>query len=114
MATVFKIISESDYARARTEGDVPQAPIDLADGFIHLSAEDQVLDTARLYFTGRDDLVMVGFDTEALRPLLKWEHSRGGALFPHYYGALSMRLARAARRLVRRDDGLFALGEVLS
>ncbi len=114
MALVFKIMGESDYARAQAEGAVRPSPIDLVDGYIHLSTEDQLLDTARLHFAGRDDLVAVGFDAGALGPALKWQASRGGALFPHYYGALSMGLARTARRLARHDDGSFAFGEVLS
>lgn len=111
---VFKIMSEADFARAAAGGFVPPAPVDRADGFIHLSAEDQVLETARLYFGGRDDLVAVSFDAAALGPALRWEASRGGALFPHYYGALAMGLARGVRRLERRADGTFAFGEAMS
>jgi uncharacterized protein (DUF952 family) len=114
MATVFKIMSEADYARSGAAGFAQPAPVDRADGFIHLSAEDQVLETARLYFAGRDDLVAVAFDAGALGAALKWEASRGGALFPHYYGALAMGLALDARRLLRRADGTFAFGEALS
>ncbi len=111
MAPVYKIISESDCERARSDGALPPAPIDIADGYIHLSTEEQVLETARLHFAGRDDLVAVSFDAEALGPALKWEASRGGALFPHYYGDLPIHLALSARRLVRHQDGTFAFGE---
>ncbi|MDZ7629247.1 MAG: DUF952 domain-containing protein [Parvularculaceae bacterium] len=114
MALVFKIMSEADFARGAAGGFVPPAPVDRADGFIHLSAEDQVLETARLYFAGRDDLVAVAFDAQTLGPALQWEASRGGALFPHYYDALAMRHARQTRRLVRRADGTFDFGEALS
>ncbi len=111
MTSVCKIMSADDHARARATGFVPPAPVDLADGYIHLSTDGQALETARLHFAGRDDLVIVAFDADALGPLLKWEASRGGALFPHYYGALPMRLARRARRLARQEDGAFVFGE---
>ncbi|HBS34768.1 MAG TPA: DUF952 domain-containing protein [Parvularcula sp.] len=113
MKEVFKIMGEADRARSAAAGFVERAPVDRADGYIHLSAEDQVLETARLHFAGRDDLVAVAFNAGDLGPALKWEASRGGALFPHYYGALAMGLARAARRLVRRADGTFAFGEAI-
>lgn len=111
MAVVFKIMSERDVAASRKGGFVVPAAVDRADGFIHLSAEDQVLETARLHFAGRDDLVAVGFDAAALGPALKWEASRGGALFPHFYGALPMAHVAQAQRLVRHIDGSFAFGE---
>lgn len=111
MSLVYKIIGEAEYAASKAGGFVLPAAVDRADGFIHLSAEDQVLETARLHFAGRDDLVAIAFDADALGPALKWEASRGGALFPHYFGALSMTHAASARRLRRRPDGSFAVGE---
>lgn len=114
MANVFKIMSAADYAASKAGGFVVPAPVDRADGFIHLSAEEQVLETARLYFAGRDDLVVLGFEAAALGPALRWEASRGGALFPHYYGALSMALLTTALTLVRGADGSFSLGGKIS
>lgn len=110
MGLVLKIMSEGDCARARAAAFVQPAPVDRSDGFIHLSAEDQVLETARLYFAGRDDLVAVAFDAAALGPALRWEASRGGALFPHFYGAFPMACAVKTLRLVRGADGSFAFG----
>lgn len=114
MAVIFKIMGERDFAASQKGGFVTPAAVDRADGFIHLSAEDQVLETARLHFAGRDDLVAVSFETAALGSALQWEASRGGALFPHYYGALSMAHAAQALRLVRRIDGSFAFGAAVS
>jgi len=113
MALVFKIIGEADYAASRASGFIVPAAVDRTDGFIHLSAKDQVLQTARLYFAGRDDLIIVGFDAELLGAALRWEVSRGSALFPHYYGALSMTLAANTLRLIRRTDGSFAFGNTV-
>lgn len=114
MTMVFKIMGEADHAASKRAGFVVPAAVDRADGFIHLSTEDQVLETARRYFAGRDDLVAVGFGADALGTALKWEASRGGALFPHYYGALPTAAAATATRLVRRPDGAFAFGEALA
>jgi uncharacterized protein (DUF952 family) len=111
MVTVYKIMGESDHAKSLSAGFVQPAAVDRADGFIHLSTEEQVLETARAHFAGRDDLLAIGFDAGALGPALQWEASRGGELFPHYYGALSMSQAMTAVRLARRADGSFAFGE---
>ena len=114
MAGVWKIMGETDYAASKRGGFVAPAAVDRADGFIHLSAENQTLETARLYFAGRDDLVAVKFDPETLGAPLKWEASRGGVLFPHYYGALPMSRANSALRLRRNADGSFSFGEAIA
>jgi uncharacterized protein (DUF952 family) len=66
------------------------APVDLADGYIHLSAADQLADTLDKHFAGQKNLVIAKVDLAVLGTTLKWEVSRGGALFPHIYGPLRM------------------------
>ena len=66
------------------------APIDSRDGYIHFSTAEQAVETAAKHFAGTDDLLLVAVDADALGPALKWEPSRGGALFPHLYGALPL------------------------
>lgn len=112
MTSIYKIMEVGDWAAAKREGKVLPAPIDLKDGFIHLSAEDQALETAALHFAGRTSLVAVAFDARELGDRLKWERSRGGALFPHYYGELS--IAKAARvRTLQPEGRVFRFGEDL-
>jgi uncharacterized protein (DUF952 family) len=111
MGRVYKIMSESDWAAARASGAVAPAPVDIKDGYIHLSTEEQVLETARLHFSGRPDLVAVGFDAEALGAALKWEASRGGALFPHLYAELPAAMATDALRLALQPSGTFVFGD---
>lgn len=111
MGRVYKIMSESEWAAARASGFVAPAPIDTEDGYIHLSTEEQVLETACLHFAGRSDLVAIGFDAAALGAALKWEASRGGALFPHLYAELPAAVATEARRLTPGPGGAFLFGE---
>ena len=66
------------------------APDRSGDGFIHFSTAAQAVETAAKHFAGADDLLLVAVDADALGPALKWEPSRGGALFPHLYGALPL------------------------
>ena len=83
-------MSGAEWAAARAAGVYTGAPVDLADGFIHLSAAGQVAGTLDKHFAGRVDLHLVAVDLPALGETLRWEPSRGGALFPHIYGALPL------------------------
>lgn len=87
---IFKIISEAQWAEAQAAGVFEGSEVDRADGYIHFSGEDQLAETARKHFAGREDLVLLSVDAEALGPLLRWEPSRGGALFPHLYAPLDV------------------------
>ena len=64
--------------------------VDLRDGFIHFSSAAQVVETAGKHFAGQSDLLLVRIDSARLGDSLKWESSRGGALFPHLYGELDL------------------------
>ena len=72
------------------EGAFIGAPVDLADGYIHMSTADQVAETLAKHFSGQQGLVIATVDLTPLGESVKWEVSRGGALFPHLYGPLPM------------------------
>ena len=90
MTLIYKITPKEEWRRARDEGVFAGAPVDLADGFIHFSTRDQAAETASRHFAGMDDLLLVAVDASKLGERLRWEPSRGGDLFPHLYGPLSM------------------------
>lgn len=105
-ATVFKITTLDDYEAARRTGVLAMSSDDLRDGFTHLSARHQVSETARRYFARRSGLCLMAFAESDLGDALKWEPSRGGDLFPHYYGLLPVSAALWARPLPLGDDGV--------
>ncbi len=86
---VYKIFRRPEWDRFCAEGHSQGAPVDLADGYIHLSTAAQVTGTAARHFAGESDLVLVALDAQALGAALRWEPSRGGQLFPHLYRPLS-------------------------
>jgi uncharacterized protein (DUF952 family) len=88
MPLIFKIVDGDDWAKAQKHGQFTGAAIDIADGYIHLSGIEQVKETATKYFAGCDGLVLVAYEANQFGHELKWEESRGGALFPHVYAAL--------------------------
>jgi uncharacterized protein (DUF952 family) len=90
MATIYKIVTRSQWREAEEEGLFRGAPVDLADGFIHFSTAEQTAETAAKHFAGKDDLLLVAVDEAALGDALRYEVSRGGALFPHLYADLPL------------------------
>lgn len=87
---IYKILRRPEWDAFRAAGETLGAPVDLADGFIHFSAAPQLAETAAKWFAGQSDLVLVAFEADALGEALKWEPSRGGALFPHLYRKLQI------------------------
>ncbi len=85
---IYKIFRRPEWDQFRAAGETQGAPVDLADGFIHFSAAPQLAETAARHFAAESDLVLVACDADRLGPALKWEPSRGGALFPHLYRRL--------------------------
>lgn len=88
--TAFKILTAEQWEQFQADGIFHGAPVDLADGYIHLSATDQLQGTLEKHFAGQYGLVFLEVDLIALGDLVRWEVSRGGALFPHIYGPLPL------------------------
>jgi uncharacterized protein (DUF952 family) len=99
MAVVYKICREAEWKVAVQVGMYRGSAADLRDGFIHFSTAEQVAATAAKHFAGQHDLLLVAVDADALGADLKWEPSRGGALFPHLYGDLPVSAALWAKPL---------------
>jgi uncharacterized protein (DUF952 family) len=84
----FKLLTETEWKSWRDSGHFAGSAVDLADGFIHLSTRGQARETAEKWFAAVDPLLLVMIDLAALGDCVRWEPSRGGALFPHVYGAI--------------------------
>jgi uncharacterized protein (DUF952 family) len=109
---VYKIVAAAEWIKAEAAGVFEGAPIDRADGFIHFSTAEQATETAAKWFAGRDDLTLAAVDAEALGADLRWEPSRGGALFPHLYAALPMSAVIWSRPLPLGSDGRHVFGSL--
>ena len=102
---IYKIVDASAWSEARRDGAFRGAPVDFADGYIHLSAAHQVCETAAKHFAGKPDLLLVAYDPAVFGDALKWEVSRGGDRFPHLYAALDPAQALWAKPLPLGADG---------
>jgi uncharacterized protein (DUF952 family) len=102
---IYKLLSAAAWHDAEASGSFTGAPIDLADGYIHFSTATQIAETAAKHFSGQRGLVLVAIDPQTLGPALKWEVSRGGALFPHLYASLATADALWAKPLPLDAEG---------
>ncbi len=98
-ATIYKIVPAALWREAEQAGVFKGAGIDLADGYIHFSTAEQSVETAAKHFSGQADLLLVAVDTGKLGPALKYEVSRGDALFPHLYADLDLAAVRWVKPL---------------
>ncbi|MGI9434845.1 MAG: DUF952 domain-containing protein [Geminicoccaceae bacterium] len=87
---IYKIVTAEQWQRAEETGRFEGAPVDIEDGYIHFSTAGQVRETAAKHFSGQIGLLLLRVSTAALAGRLRYEPSRGGQLFPHLYGDLSI------------------------
>jgi uncharacterized protein (DUF952 family) len=104
----YKVLTADQRAELES-GTFGGAPVDLADGYIHMSTADQVTATVDKHFAGQDGLHVAAVDLTHFGDSLKWEVSRGGALFPHLYAPLPLAAVVAMQPLARTGDGAIIL-----
>lgn len=102
---IFHLAKQAVWNEARREGVYRGAPSDRADGFLHFSTAEQIIESAAKHRAGESDLVLLSVDDTALGAALVWEPSRGGALFPHLYGDLPIEAVRDTAELELNAEG---------
>lgn len=105
----YKILTGGQLATLLADGTFAGAPVDLADGYIHMSTADQAQGTLDKHFAGQDDLHIAVVDLSALGDAIRWEVSRGGALFPHIYAQLPLSAVQSHGPVTRKADGSLIL-----
>ena len=108
-AVAYKVLTVAEMTALEQDGSFAGAPVDLADGYVHMSTAAQLEETVARHFAGQDDLHVAAVDLAALGEDVRWEASRGGALFPHLYSPLSLDAVLAYGRLDRDEDGRIRL-----
>ena len=109
--TVYKVLTAADWQVASAQGQYTGSADDTRDGFIHLSLHGQLAGTLAKHYRGKSGLVLVAFRALDLGPALKFEVSRGGALFPHLYAPLPTAKALWQRPLQLGPDGVPMIDE---
>ena len=104
----YKIVDAAEWRAAVAEGRYDGAPVDIADGYIHMSTDAQLAETARRHFARRDNLLLLTVDLSQFGDDLIWEPSRGGDLFPHLCAPLPVTAVTASRAFSVTADGEMA------
>ena len=102
---IYHICRRDEWQAGAAAGGYAGSSQDAADGFIHFSTRGQVQASAAKHRAGQANLLLLEVDAAALGPALKWEESRGGALFPHLYGVLPAAAVRRVEDLPLAPDG---------
>jgi uncharacterized protein (DUF952 family) len=105
MRTLYKICPAALWREAEHAGVFRGSEVGRRDNFIHFSTAAQVTETAAKHFAGQSDLLLISVDASTLGSVLKWEPSRGGALFPHLYGPLALEAVKRVDPLPLGPDG---------
>ena len=112
MPLIYKICPVKLWHGAERAGAFAGSPVDLEDGFIHFSNAAQAPETAAKHFAGQADLLLIAVEAEALGSALRYEVSRGGALFPHLHAPLPLSAVRWAKPLPLGADGRHVFPEL--
>ena len=112
VVTIYKICPAALWREAERSGAFHGSAVDRRDGFIHFSTADQVVETAEKHFSGEHDLVLVAVEASRLGERLRWEPSRGGALFPHLYGELPLSAVHRVEAVRLGPDGRHVFPEL--
>ncbi len=104
-AIAYKILTGEQLQQLLADGVFTGAPIDKADGYIHMSTAAQAQETLEKHFAGQTGLALAAVDLSLLGDAVKWEVSRGGALFPHIYADLPLSAVIAHAPISHDGDG---------
>jgi uncharacterized protein (DUF952 family) len=103
--TIYRLLAAEVWQRTQLAGHFLGTEHDLRDGFIHFSTAAQVAETAARHYPGQAGLLLLRVKASALGAALRWEPSRGGALFPHLYAALPVEAVSRAEPLELDSEG---------
>jgi len=105
-ALIFHVCPAEAWEAAIVSGAYHGSADDTRDGYLHFSGGGQVRESVAKHRAGQTGLVMLVVDPDVLGDALRWELSRGGALFPHLYGPLPVDAPGQVTPLPLGDDGL--------
>ena len=111
MNIVYKVCSKDEWDQAILNQFYSGSDVDNKDGFIHLSTKKQLHETVTKHFRGNKNLIIISFSKKKIQDKLKWEVSRNGELFPHYYGNLETKFAKNTFNLYLNAYGIHEFPE---
>lgn len=105
---IYKILRQGEWAELQKKGRFDGSKDDIRDGFIHMSTAGQLQGTLDKHYKDKEELILAAVRLEDVAEIVKWEVSRGGAEFPHIYGALPLSAVKAHWLLSPDPEGRYA------
>ena len=109
MTLIYKIETKESWEKAKQKGLYEGSQDDQRDGFIHFSSKETLQGTLDKHFKNKNNLLLIAVSETDLGPYLKWEPSRGGALFPHLYAPLPTTHILWEKPIKQSEDGTHSL-----
>lgn len=89
MTRLFHITEAMHWQAAQSKGVYLAASLQ-TQGFIHLSAQDQVAWVGNHFYQGQSGLVLLEIESELLTSELRYDEVPNEGTFPHLYGPLNL------------------------
>ena len=87
---IFKVLTHNQWAAFQADGVFKGSPVDVADGYIHMSCAPNLKETLDKWYADQDRVFILEVDSGPIADDLKYEVSRGGAEFPHLFADLPL------------------------
>ena len=83
---LYKILEISEWLCFKKKKYFTGSKLDKSSGFIHMCKREHLLSTVKLYYPRLRKLTILEFRYFNIKDKIKWEISRNGLPFPHFYG----------------------------
>ena len=105
---IYKGLTPEQWASFQAAQVFTGSPVDLVDGYIHMSCAAQLKETLDKWYADQAEVILLQIDAAAIETDLKYEVSRGGLEFPHLFADLPMS-AVGQVWVVSPDAGVYTL-----
>lgn len=114
---IYHLTSRQVWHAAQQRGEYRAEGLE-REGFIHCSAQMQILPVAEKFYKGQQGLLLLEIDPSLLTSELRWEPPSGGApppgvpdgeMFPHIYGPINLEAVVKVYDLESNPDGSYTL-----
>lgn len=89
---LYKILEISEWLCFKKKNYFAGSKLDKSSGFIHMCKKEHLLSTVKLYYPKLRKLTILEFRYYNIKDKIKWEISRNGLLFPHFYGIFAYKI----------------------
>lgn len=110
---IYKVLRLDQWATFKVDDVFTGSPVDIQDGYIHMSCAAQLKETLDKWYSDQKQVALLQIEAAVIEADLKYEVSRGGAEFPHFFAELPMSSVRKVW-LVSPDGAVYSLPKDLT